>query len=73
MDLIKWEPMLRRMEDSLWRDFFRDLRDLREFERGANLIEKENEFVLEIELPGYRKEDIKVDVSEDSVRGSAKY
>ncbi len=48
--------------DDLFNQFF-----LKEFSMKTDILEKENEYILTMELPGYKKEDILIDIKNGSL------
>jgi HSP20 family molecular chaperone IbpA len=65
-DLDVW---VNKMHDSFWNDpFFQLSRNW----RPTDVVENETEYVLEIELPRFKKEEIKVEVSKGILKISAK-
>ena len=65
-DLDVW---VNKMHDSFWNDpFFQLSRNW----RPTDVEETESEYVLEIELPRFKKEDVKIEVSKGLMKVSAK-
>lgn len=76
LDITRWDPFkelsaLREEIDRLFDSFFGRVPQVAERETtwtpAINLEETQNEYIVHAELPGLKKEDIKVHVSEDSV------
>lgn len=71
MSLIRWEPFrevdefLRKYSPSLERSLFkRNGEDVMEWSPTANISETEKEYVISAELPGVKKEDVKITLSD---------
>ena len=67
--------MPRRNDFDLWDDFFNDpfFSNRKEMKlMKTDIREKENEYLLDIDLPGYSKEDIKISVENGYLTVSAK-
>ncbi|MBN2396174.1 MAG: Hsp20/alpha crystallin family protein [Candidatus Atribacteria bacterium] len=77
MDLIRWEP-----RESLMRNFFDEFFDImnrptlgkrRSWEEGGiwspavDLIDKKDQLIAKIELPGAEKKDVKISLSDNSL------
>jgi len=76
MDITRWDPFkelssLREEIDRLFDSFFGRVPSIRERETtwlpAINLEETDDSFIVHAELPGLRKDEIKVTVSEDAL------
>ena len=72
MRLVRYEPRANPFWPETFRSFFEDL-PVRTSEKDfrVDLTEKEDRYVLSAELPGVKKEDVKVTVEDDVLTVSA--
>jgi len=60
--------------DNIEKQFFGDLSgDISDFNFRTDIIEKDDKYILQAELPGFKKEDIKIDLNDDMLVISAEH
>jgi HSP20 family protein len=74
MTLVKWKPAtsLARSFDSIFDDFFGntwlDRSDYSYWNPAVDVIEEEKKYVVNMDLPGLTKDDVKITVENDTLR-----
>lgn len=59
--------------DNIEKQFFGDFPKASDFNFRTDIIERDGKYVLQAELPGFKKEDIKIDLNDDMLSISAEH
>lgn len=67
MALVRYNPVFSRLSPSLFSDFLTDFPTRSVFHPKVDVIESEAAYEVSVSLPGFKKEDIKVELDENKL------
>lgn len=75
MTLVRYNPVFPRLASSLFSDFLTDFPTKSHINPKVDIVENEASFEVQVSLPGFKKEDIKVEVDENklTISGERKF
>lgn len=67
MALVRYNPVFSRLAPSLFSDFLTDFPTRSTYSPKVDVVETENAYEVSVSLPGFKKEDIKVEIDENKL------